>query len=109
MIKITVSKKGELVNSIQAQGHSGYADEGSDIICSAVSTLIQNAEKGLKELLKIQTEFILDVDKPYLKITLPEKLDYQSQHDAQIILKSTLLGLSDLADSYPKYINIKEH
>ena len=28
--------------------------------------------------------------------------------DSQIILKSTYLGLKDLADSYPKYISIKE-
>lgn len=109
MIKITVQSKGELICAIEAKGHSGYAKEGSDIVCSAVSTLIQNAEKGLKELLKIQTEFILDVNQPYLKITLPENLNEQALHDSQIILKSTILGLYDLADSFPKYISIKEH
>ena len=109
MIKITVTYRGELIYAIEAKGHSGYAEAGSDIICSAVSTLVQNAEKGLKELLKIQTEFILDVNVPYLKITLPSNLSKQNQHDAQIILRSTMLGLYDLADSYPKYISIKEN
>ena len=87
MIQITVTNKGELIYAIEAKGHSGYAEAGSDIICSAVSTLIQNAEKGLKELLHISTKFSLDVNKPYLKITLPDNLNEQLTHDSQIILK----------------------
>lgn len=108
MINITITKQGELIYAIQAKGHSGYSNAGSDIICSAVSTLTQNCEKGLKELLKIDTEFVLDEAQPYLFVALPKSLTEQEMHDAQIILNSTVLGLKDLADSYPKYISIKE-
>lgn len=108
MIKITVEFIGDSINSIQASGHSGYAVSGSDIICSAVSTLTQNCEKGLKELLLIDTKFEIDENTPYLSVTLPDNLNDSKMHDAQIMMKSTYLGLKDLADSYPKYINIKE-
>ena len=108
MIKITIEFIGDAISSIQASGHSGYAVSGSDIICSAVSTLTQNCEKGLKELLLIDTDFVLDEETPYLKVSLPKDLDEIKMHDAQIMMKSTYLGLKDLADSYPKYINIKE-
>lgn len=108
MIKITVEFAGDTIKSIQASGHSGYAESGSDIICSAVSVLTQNCEKGLKEMLSINTDFVIDEKKPYLSVTLPNNLSETKLHDSQIILKSTYLGLKDLADSYPKYINIKE-
>lgn len=108
MIKITVTFKSELIYAIEVTGHSGYSEAGSDIICSAVSTLTQNCEMGLKEMLKINTKFILDENKPYLYVELPESLSESDLHDSQIILKSTYLGLKDLADSYPKYISIKE-
>ena len=108
MIKITIAKKGELINTIEVAGHSGYADEGSDIICAAVSTLTQNCEKGLKEMLKINTKFIIDENIPHLSVSLPNDLSEKDMKDAQILMKSTYLGLKDLADSYPKYINIKE-
>ena len=108
MIKITIEKEGELIYAIEAMGHSGYSEAGSDIICAAVSTLTQNCEKGLKEMLKINTKFIIDEAKPYLSVRLPLDLSEQQIHDSQIILKSTYLGLKDLADSYPKYISIKE-
>ena len=63
---------------------------------------------GLKEMLKINTKFIIDESKPYLYVELPSCLSESEIHDSQIILKSTYLGLKDLADSYPKYISIKE-
>lgn len=108
MIEITVTKLGDDIITIEAKGHSGYAESGSDIICSAVSALTQNCEKGLKELLKINTKFVLDERKPYLCVSLPDNLLENEMHDAQIILKSTYLGLKDLANSEPKYICLKE-
>lgn len=108
MISITIIRDGEFISTIEAFGHSGYAVEGSDIVCSAVSTLVQNCEKGLKELLGIKTKYLVDVKKPYLSITLPKILTDVERHDADVLLNSTLLGLYDLADSYPKYITIKE-
>lgn len=108
MINITVTKQGEFISTIEVCGHSGYAESGSDIICSAVSTLVQNCEKGLKELLNINTRYTVDIKKPYLSINIPNNLTDEKQHDAMILVNSTMLGLYDLCDSFPKYISIKE-
>jgi len=108
MIKITIFTNGELIYAIEATGHSGYSEAGSDIICSAVSTLTQNCAMGLKDMLNINIKFKIDENVPYLYVELPTDLSNSNLHDSQIILKSTYLGLKDLADSYPKYISIKE-
>lgn len=108
MIKIIINREDDdTIKSISSTGHSGYAKEGSDIVCASVSVLLQNAQKTFEEILNIETFFTLDENKPSLSITLP-KLDGYESKMADLIMKSTVNGLYDLADTFPKYINIKE-
>ena len=108
MIKIIINREDDdTIKSISSTGHSGYAKEGSDIVCASVSVLLQNAQKTFEEILNIETFFTLDENKPSLSITLP-KLDGDELKMADLIMKSTVNGLYDLADTFPKYINIKE-
>ena len=72
MIKITIVKNGENVTAISCEGHSGYAESGSDIVCASVSVLTQNAQKTLDEILHIDTTYICDEEVPSLSITLPQ-------------------------------------
>lgn len=41
MITIIYDEKGKDM-SLQASGHAGYAPKGQDIVCAAVSTLMQS-------------------------------------------------------------------
>ena len=107
MIKITIIKNGENVTAISCEGHSGYAESGSDIVCASVSVLTQNAQKTLDEILHIKTSFIIDEDTPSLSITLP-KLEGEKAKQGYLIMNSTANGLRDIASSFPKYITIKE-
>lgn len=108
MIKIIIEREDDdLIKSVSSRGHSGYAEEGSDIVCASVSVLLQNAQKTFEEILDINTFFVLDEHSPYLSITLPE-LSGEKLKMADLIMKSTVNGLYDLADTFPKHINIKE-
>ena len=107
MIKITIVKSGDNVTAISCEGHSGYAESGSDIVCAMVSVLTQNAQKTFEEILHINTQFIRDEDVPSLSITLPT-LEKQMADKAYLIMNSTANGLKDIASSFPKHINIKE-
>lgn len=40
MIRITIFEKDEQVQRLVVKGHAGYAKEGSDIVCSAVSSIV---------------------------------------------------------------------
>ena len=41
MIRITYREAKENVLKLRAEGHAGYAPKGQDIVCAAVSTLMQ--------------------------------------------------------------------
>ena len=108
MIKIIVEREDDdRIKSISSTGHSGYSEQGSDIVCASVSVLLQNAQKTFEEILDIKTFYTINVNNPSLSITLP-KLDGEKLKMADLIMKSTVNGLYDLADTFPKYINIKE-
>lgn len=107
MIKITIVKDCDNVTALTVEGHSGYAESGSDIVCAMVSVLTQNAEKTFEEILHIPTVFKRDENIPMLSISLP-KLSGEQSKQAYLIMNSTVNGLYDIADSFPKYISIKE-
>lgn len=108
MIKITIVREdNDKVKSITSMGHSGYAEEGHDIVCASVSVLLQNAQKTFCELLHINTIYVVDIKQPSLSITLPN-LEAEELKMANLIMDSTVNGLYDLADTFPKYISIKE-
>ena len=108
MIRIIIEREDDdRIKSISSTGHSGYSTQGSDIVCASVSVLLQNAQKTFEEILDINTFYAVDENKPSLSITLP-KLSGEKLKMADLIMKSTVNGLYDLMDTFPKHINIKE-
>ena len=49
MITFTVWKSGHQYKGFECAGHAGYAEEGSDIICAAVSALAVNTINAIEQ------------------------------------------------------------
>ena len=67
MTKVEIFRKNGNIIGYKASGHSGYSEQGSDIICSAISTSLQMTLIGIQEVLKLKVDFkindgFLDVD-----------------------------------------------
>ncbi|MBR4998748.1 MAG: ribosomal-processing cysteine protease Prp [Clostridia bacterium] len=107
MINVIVIKEKQTIKTIEATGHSGYAEEGQDIVCSAVSSLMETLANGLTEVVKAQAEVKVDESIPLLSVKLNET-DKKKCEYAQILMQSTLLGLKGVANGYRKFIKIKE-
>ena len=108
MINITIIKSNNKIMTIEATGHSGYAESGKDIVCSAVSTLTQALINGLIEVVKITPKYVIDEEIPHLSVSLPKDIDGEKFKQAQVLMSSTYLALKQVADSYKKFIKIKE-
>ena len=107
MINVIVIKEKQTIKTIEATGHSGYAEAGQDIVCSAVSTLMETLANGLTEVVKAQVEIKVDETIPHLSVRLIET-DKEKCKDAQVLMKSTLLGIKGVAQEFSKFIKIKE-
>ena len=52
MITITVKKRNGNYLEFVSKGHAGYAEEGQDIVCAAVSVLVINTVNSLRGVLQ---------------------------------------------------------
>lgn len=87
------------------RGHSGYAEEGSDIVCAAVSVLAITCINSLESVCGVTPQVEGGTD-GYLKAMLPATISPQADHDAQLLLQSLQVGLRDLMDSYAPYVTL---
>lgn len=101
MTKITIFKKNGKICEYQIKGHSGYGEEGTDIVCAGVSTAGQMALVGLKEVLKLDVE--ADVKDAYLHVTLN---DFENE-SAQTLLSAMEKTLEDIANNYQKNVRME--
>lgn len=83
----------------EISGHSDYADEGSDIVCSAISSASLMAANTITEVIGDRAE--ASMDDGYLSFRLIDgsKASYQ-------VLEGLKLHLTEISEQYPKNIRI---
>lgn len=110
MTNVTILKKESNILGFVVSGHSGYAEFGSDIVCSAISTLSQSACVGLENVLNLNPIIKIDEKNAYLSCSLPKNLNNVQFEKAQIVLNTfeqsvKLLLIGD--KKLKKYINLE--
>ncbi len=101
MIKVTFFKKQGNFTGFEISGHSGFAEEGADIVCSAVSSVAYMVANTLTEVAGVKADIALDDG--YLKFT-----SESCAETVQIIYKGMALHLNALAEQYDEYILCEE-
>lgn len=95
MIKIDVNK-----NEIIIKGHSGYASEGSDIVCASVSSICITTVNAL---LSIDEDCIDYIEKDgYLNIKIKKQDEVIDK-----LINNMINLLKELEKEYKKYIEIR--
>lgn len=104
MMEIAAKRDAKGLFSLSAKGHAGFAEAGSDIVCAAVSTLLQAFELGLKDVLNVQGAKILS------RPEIPEMVfEWDSgDHSAQQLAQTIFQSLKAVANSYTDYMIVLE-
>ena len=91
------------IHGFAAKGHSGFAPHGQDIVCAAVSVLLQTAVLGLEEAADIvpQTE----IADGHLECYLAP--DQAGQPKVEAILQTMLVGLKAIEEAYSDYVSVQ--
>lgn len=96
--------KNHKIIGFHVSGHAGYADHGSDIVCSAVSVLSMSIANGITEVLNIQPKIDINED-GMLKLSL-RKNSKEEIDSSQVLLKTMLINMKDLEKNYTDYIKV---
>ena len=81
--------------------HSGYDEEGEDIVCAAVSSAVQLTANGITEIAGAEAE--ITADEETARITL--KTDPENDA-AQILLASFALHMEIMSEDYKENIKL---
>lgn len=106
MTRIILFRRSGALEGFEARGHAGYAQEGSDIVCSAVSAITQTAVLGLTEAAGLKP--LVEVKEARLSCRLPEGLSPEERERAKLILETMAIGLRSIAADYGEYLSITE-
>ena len=85
------------------QGHADFRKRGRDIVCAAVSALVQTTLFGLKDILgENGVEVVMESGDVRVSVS-PEKA---AEDGPKAILRTLELGLRAIADTYPQSVSI---
>lgn len=89
------------IQGFHITGHSDFSEEGSDIVCAAVSSAAYMTANTLTEIVGADPEIKVSDGDMYLKIKTEEELKR-----SQEILEGFVLHLNALSEQYQKYIKV---
>ena len=106
MTHVVVTRRNNRIVSVECTGHTGYGEQGEDIVCAALSSIVQTAALGLLQVVGVKFDYRTD-ERGYLKMALPDDLDEKVRHDCDTVLETMLLGVADLNQGYSDFIELE--
>ena len=106
MTTVRIVRDGTEIRQVSVCGHAGFAPSGEDIVCAGISVLMTTGVNALEAVAGLMPNVVQDEKRALISLSLPDGGNADARHDAQVILRTVLQGLSDLSLAYPKYLTI---
>ena len=94
------------ITGFSISGHSGYAENGQDIVCAAISAVVTMAEATINDVCGAKAKVRQKDEQARISLTLPASCD--EEETVQAVLSGMLLTLINLREDYPDYIEVLE-
>lgn len=94
-------KRGRL-SGLHARGHADFADQGKDIVCSAVSAILQAAHLGLRE----HARAVVAARQAPGELDLRLRSDQRDLESVGAILATAELAVDQIALRFPKHVRL---
>ena len=108
MTTITFRSEGGRIIGFDSQGHSGYAEEGADIVCAAVSSTIDLVIATINDVLGLAASVKVREEDAFVSLRLPGSLGPTAESTCQALLTGLMLYFTQLHDEYPENIEVLE-
>lgn len=88
-------------DGITIRGHAHYAEPGKDIVCSAVSVLVQNLIQSIEELTTDKIEYDMSPGKVDIKF-------WCLSDPSKVLVDAFFIGIKGIAETYPENVKLTE-
>lgn len=105
MIEVTIDRdERDKIVYFLTKGHAYYAPHGQDIICAAISAIVQTTLLGLTEVVGLDPHYTVDSGRvecyPYTPL--------EKEAGASVLLETFFHGITTIANEYPDYVRVVE-
>lgn len=105
MITVTVTRENGRPVGFAAKGHANMGEYGEDLVCAAVSAVVQTAILGITEICKIQAG--VSIDEGETVCILSKDANPDEIRSAGIVIDTMIAGLRSIQASYPKTLKFR--
>ena len=84
------------ITGFSVSGHSGYAEEGADIICASISAIVTMAEATINDVCGAKAKVRVKDEQARITLTLPASCD--EEDTVQAVLAGMMITLCSMRD-----------
>ena len=113
MTTVTFHSEGSRLESFEVKGHSGYAQEGEDIVCAALSAMTMLIVNTVEVSYASDVEYTIDEDTADITVKVPAVLDLSEENEAKRfaiggLIQGYFIQLMDMLEDYYDYLSVEE-
>ena len=108
MTTVTFLTEGKRIIGFDAKGHSGYAAEGEDIVCAAVTSAVRLVEATVNDVMGLCAAVKVREQDAAISFRLPGGLAPTAESTCQNLLTGLMVYLAQLHDEYPENVEVME-
>ena len=113
MTTITFYKADGYYYGFEEQGHTGFAESGDDILCSALSSMTMLIINAIEVSYASNVEYTIDEKTTDIRLIAKSALpkyesDQKKQYAVSGLIQAYFYQLMDLVEEYYDYLDVKE-
>ena len=108
MTTVTFHSEGSRLVSFEVKGHSGYAPEGEDIVCAAVTSAVRLIECAVNDVLGLGASVKVKEHDASITLRIPGGLSETGESTCQTLLTALMVHFASLHEEYPENILVLE-
>ena len=102
-VSLYKNKSGKIIKFI-VDGHTDFAEVGSDILCAAISTAATMTLNGITDVIGVSVGY--EVRDAYIECILPCDLEKSEYEKCELLINSMMFTFDSLKEQYEKHITI---
>ena len=108
MTTVAFHLEGSRIVGFEVKGHSGFANEGEDIVCAAVTSAVRLCECAINDVLGLEAAVRVRQKDAFVSLKIPGSLGQTNESTCQALLTALMVYLTELHEEYPENISVLE-
>ena len=109
MTEVAFYTEGSRIVGFEVKGHSGYASEGEDIVCAAITSAVRLTECTINDVLGLEASVKVKQKDASITLKLPGSLGQTNEATCQTLLTAMMVYFCELCEEYPDHLIVYDN